>query len=377
MTSIPRVDINLEALCHNFRALAHATPQAKPSAVVKCDAYGLGLIPVSRALAIKEQCDTFFVAHTSTGKRLRNALSDIAPDATIFILNGPGQDTIDDFHQATLTPILNSHEQVALWAKRFPKIKAAIHFDTGMNRLGLPPDFAKEYADKKDLNIKMIMSHFSCASNPGAPTLAKQHAAFKNLCEYFPNAQRSLASTGGALMNAEYGFDLTRLGVGLYGVGPYTGSHEKIKPVARLTAPVIQLRQIDTGESAGYDCTFTASRKTHLATVALGYGDGFPRAGSNQATAYLGNKQCPIVGRISMDLIIIDVTETVSPVKVGDFAEFFGEQVLIEDAAAKCGTIGYELLTSLGSRIEKRYFWGDKPAEIEMMARDERGTIER
>ena len=365
----PSVDIDLQALCANIEAIARATPDAEAAAVVKCDAYGLGLAPVARALALKQNCESFFVAYAETGAALRGALQDIAPASDIYIFNGPTNDTLTHYRINKLIPILNTLEQATLWASVFPGAPAALHVDTGMNRLGLDPDELGALQKISGLNITLIMSHFACASTPGAPMLDRQYAAFKEIAAHFPEARASLASTGGALINADYGFDLTRLGVGLYGVGPFDGPHDQIKPVARLTAPVLQTRRVPAGESAGYDCTVTFDTERTLATVALGYGDGFPRAGSNRAHAYIGVAPCPVVGRISMDLIILDVTDAPRAVAPGDRAEFFGSNLPIEEAAAACGTIGYELLTGLGARIDRRYFWGEEAAETMLTGR--------
>ncbi|MEL7488508.1 MAG: alanine racemase [Pseudomonadota bacterium] len=363
MKSTPWVAVDLAALTGNFHRVAKATPNATPAAVVKCDAYGLGLVAVSRTLAIKEKCRIFFVAHAETGARLRAALADIAPQAEIFIFNGPFEDTLELFRNHRLTPVLNSLEQVRFWATAEPGAPAAVHVDTGMNRLGLPEEEIAAVRSIPDLSVNVIMSHFACASTPGAPMLDTQYAAFRRIAAAFPGARASLASTGGAMISKDYGFDLTRLGVGVYGVGPFDGPHPEIQPVARLVAPVIQVRRIPAGATTGYDQTFLLERDSVLATVALGYGDGFPRAGSNKARVFLAGAPCPIVGRISMDLIVIDATDAPRPVATGDEAEFYGPALPIEAAAAACGTIGYELLTGLGPRVERRYLWNDAPAD--------------
>ena len=369
----PSIDIDLAALAANFRALADATPGATPAGVVKCDAYGLGLAPVARTLAIKEGCRSFFVAYAETGAALRTALADIAPDAQIFIFNGPGDDALAEFYASRLTPILNTLEQAALWASAFPGAPAALHVDTGMNRLGLPPADLDALAAIKGLNVEMVMSHFACASMPGAPMLADQQAAFEDIAARYPDARRSLASTGGALIDSSYGYDLTRLGIGLYGIGPFGAPHKDIRPVATLSAPVIQLRNVKAGDSAGYDRSHVFDDPARLATIALGYGDGFPRAGSNSACAFIGGAPCPVVGIISMDLIILDVTNAPDAVSIGDRAELFGCTLKIEEAAQSCSTIGYELLTSLGARIDRRYLYDGADADPALLAPPARG----
>ncbi len=372
----PSIDIDLSALAANFRALAAATPGAAPAGVVKCDAYGLGLAPVARTLALKENCAHFFVAYAETGATLRAALADAAPKAEIFIFNGPGEEALAEYHASRLTPVINTLEQAVLWASAFPGAPAALHVDTGMNRLGLIPADIDALLAIKGLNIDLIMSHFACASTPGAAMLAQQHAAFDEIARHFPGARKSLASTGGALISKDYGYDLTRLGVGLYGVGPFGDPHTDIGPVATLSAPVIQRRTVKAGDSVGYDATRRFDAPAQLATLALGYGDGFPRAGSNKAQVFLGGALCPVVGIVSMDLIVVDVTAAPAPVAVGDRAELFGPSLPIETAARACGTIGYELLTSLGARIDRRYLFEGAPADPAMLAPPTRGENE-
>ncbi len=366
--SQPQVEVDLQALCGNFRRLAAACPGAEPAAVVKCDAYGLGLAPVARALARREGCRTFFVAYAETGARLRRALREIAPEAAIYVFNGPAQDAFERYRSHRLTPILNTLDQARFWADAAPGAPAALHVDTGMNRLGLPAAEVDAASGIKGLNVALLMSHFACASRPGAPMLEDQAAAFDVVAAAFPGVPRSLAATGGALIDPAFGLEMTRLGVGLYGVGPFDGPHPDVRPVATLKAPVLQRRAIEPGESVGYDRTFVAERASELATVGLGYGDGYVRAGSNRARAFVGGALCPVVGRVSMDLAVLDVTDAPEPVRTGDLAEFFGSRILIEDAAAACGTIGYELLTGLGDRVQRRYVWGAEPAPPEFTA---------
>ncbi|MFZ5615949.1 MAG: alanine racemase [Pseudomonadota bacterium] len=378
----PILEIDLAALCANYRAMAAAVPRARPAAVVKCDAYGLGAAAVATALKEKENCRSFFVAYPEEGAELRSA---IGGDADIYVFNGPFDETLAAYRAFALTPVLNSLEQAALWAREMPGKPAAAHFDTGMHRLGLSlADFDRVRAIG-GLNIAVIMSHLACASDPKNPMNARQLAAFSAAAAQFPAAQKSLSSSGGALIGEDFGFDLVRLGVGLYGVNPHDSGPSPARPVARLTAPVIQVHAMSAGETVGYGATFSATRRSVLATVALGYGDGFPRSGSNQASALLGGILCPVAGRVSMDLIVLDATDAERTPKIGDEAEFFGPGLSIDGAAASCGTIGYELLTNigglarpraavngagLGGRLQRRYLWNGAPAG-EALARAE------
>ncbi|MDZ7628510.1 MAG: alanine racemase [Parvularculaceae bacterium] len=377
----PRLDIDLAAIVANFTRLASAAPAAEPAAVVKCDAYGLGAAAVARTLAAKSSCRTFFVAYSEEGAALRAAMGP-APD--IFVFNGPFADTIATYRDHRLTPVLNSIEQGKLWASSAPGIAAALHIDTGMNRLGLAISDAAEARTISDLSIGLVMSHLACASDATNAMNERQRRDFDEAAALFPSAKRSLSSSGGALFGARYGYDVLRLGVGLYGVNPHDAPVSGIASVATLTAPVIQCREIAGGESVGYGATFTSKRRTRLATVALGYGDGLPRSGSNSARAFVGGAICPVAGRISMDLIVLDVSDAPLPVGAGDRAEFFGLNLSIDDQAARCGTLGYELLTGvgglsrarnggLGLRVERRYLFGGAPASPSLTGAE--GTV--
>jgi alanine racemase len=367
-TSGPWVDIDLAALCANYamiRAFAARARRranydsaafaagAETGAVVKCDAYGLGMAPVARALYEREACRVFFVAYPEEGAALRNILKN--GDATIYVMNGPAPETIALFARAALVPVLNSLEQARLWTRDYPGAAAALHIDTGMNRLGAPASAVSAIAALEGLAIDMVMSHLACASDPSHPMNDAQRTTFAALSEAFPKARRSLAASGGAMIDARFHFDLLRPGIALYGGSPFDADDARIKPVARLRAPVVQVRDLAPGETVGYGATFRASKPVRTATVALGYGDGFPRAGAGRAQAFLAGQRAPIAGRVSMDLISLDVTHLKTKVQVGDIATFFGDEIRLFETASACGTIGYELLTGLGGRIDRRY----------------------
>lgn len=365
----PHLDIDLAALCANYRRLALATPKAAAAAVVKCDAYGLGAEAVGRALRRRENCRTFFVAYSEEGAALRTTLG---PDAEIFVFNGPFPEFLRTYSDFNLTPVLNSLDQATLWAAEMGGAPAALHIDTGMHRLGVPPAVLGAVRAINSLNITLVMSHLACASDVSNALNERQRTAFSSLAEQFPNARKSLASSGGALIGEQFGFDMVRLGVGIYGVSPLDDGASGIAPVATLTAPVIQVHSMKAGETVGYGASFTARRNSALATISLGYGDGYPRSASNMGAAFLAGVHCPIVGRVSMDLIVLDITDAPVRPKTGDRAEFFGPNLSIDKAAGACGTIGYELLTDigglcrprkgLGGRVERRYLWKGAPA---------------
>ena len=353
-TAGPWVEVNLDALCANYALFSNAAT-AETAAVVKCDGYGLGAAMVAQTLAQREGCKSFFVAYPEEGVRLRDALKNTAPDASIYVFSGPLPNTISHFKNDNLVPVLNSIEQAKIWSREAPNAAAVLHIETGMNRYGAAKSTLPDIAAIDDLNISMVMSHLACASQPNHALNAEQRKEFKALAALFPDARQSLSASGGALMNADYHFDILRVGIALYGGSPFDNADSRIKPVAALRAPVVQVSTINPGEAVGYDATFKAARPSRVATVALGYGDGFPRAGSNAAEAALNGSRAPVVGRISMDLISLDVTDFPSPPKVGDTAEFFGPALPIHDAATACGTISYELLTGLGGRVDHRY----------------------
>ncbi|HOP18977.1 MAG TPA: alanine racemase [Amphiplicatus sp.] len=361
--STPAVEIDLDAVRANFRTLKSAAPAAEISAVVKCDAYGLGAMAVARTLAAFEQCRTFFVAYPHEGVDLRSALGDLAPNAKIYIFNGPSAETLGAFEEGALTPVINSREQARLWAGARPGAIAALHVDTGMNRLGANERELSDIAATRGLKIGLVMSHLACGFDPGHDMNRRQHLAFEKACAEFPGVKRSLSASAGAFMGPAYHYDLIRPGIAIYGAGPFDRPDPRLKPVARLVAPVVQLRQAKAGESAGYGAACTFRKDARLATVALGYGDGFLRTGSEKGAAFVGGALCPIAGRISMDLIILDVTNAPQPIEIGDKAEFFGPQHPIEDAAEAAGTIAYELLTGLGARLHRRYLLDGRPVE--------------
>jgi len=349
----PWIDIDLGALRANYRLIRHLANSAEVGAVVKCDAYGFGLAKVARALGDEENCRTFFVAYPREGAALRDTLR--SDDVKIYVFHGPTAACLSLFENARLTPVLNSIEQARLWAQARPGAPAAAHIDTGMNRLGAPMSEAGAIASINDLSIELVMSHLACASDPLNAMNDLQRERFIEAADKFPGARACLSASGGAMMDQRFHFDLVRPGIALYGGTPFDVDDARLKPVARLMAPIIQTRALQAGETVGYGATFTAPAPLRLATVALGYGDGFPRAGSGRAHASIRGERAPMAGRVSMDLITLDVTEIKTAVQPGDIATFFGDTVSLFEAAAACDTIGYELLTGLGGRVVRRY----------------------
>ena len=349
----PHLEIDLGALCANYAMLREAAPGVALAPAVKCDAYGLGAGPVSRALREREKADAFFVVYAEEGAALRAALGEGA--TRIYCFAGPSDETMPLFESAKLTPVVNSLEQAQAWAARHAGAEAALHVDTGMNRLGAPASSLAQIASVEGLNVSLLLSHLACASEPAHAKNTEQRARFMTAAQHFPGARLSLGASGGALMGKDYHFDLIRPGIALYGGSPFATDDARIRTVAAFRAPVIQVRRLAPGETVGYDAIFTAARPTLIATVAAGYGDGYPRAGAGSGFAAVNGARAPVVGKVSMDFITLDVTELNNPAKPGDMVEFFGPSVRLFEAASAAGRIAYDFLTGLGGRTDRRY----------------------
>jgi alanine racemase len=348
-----RLDVRLDAVVANWRECARLSGTAV-AGVVKADAYGLGMEAVARALD-EAGCDTFFVARLEEGIALRP----IVPDARIFVLDGAAPDAVPALIAHRLTPVLNSLADLANWQSA-ERRDAALHIDTGMNRLGLPPDeLATLVAQSKTrlagIRPVLLMSHLACADDPAHEMNEMQRNRFRAALAKLPPAPASLASSGGILLGRDYAFDLVRPGLGLYGATPQTGRPNPFQTAVRLTGKILQLRRVDYGQTVGYGASYRTGRDSTLATVALGYADGLMRVIGNRGKASIAGTRVAIVGRVSMDLITLDVTDLVHTAKVGDDAEFLGDTISLEELAADSGTAPYEILTSLGHRVPRRY----------------------
>jgi alanine racemase len=337
--------IDLEAIASNWRALDNlSAPGTQTAAVVKADAYGLGIGPVARALAVAG-ARRFFVAVAEEGVTLRKALG---PGPQINVLSGHMAGDTDLIHAAALTPMLNSIEQITRHLEALPDRPFGIQLDTGMNRLGLEPAEWRAVAGLVlQADPEVLLSHLACADDPANPMNARQLKEFHALTDGLP-VPRSLAATGGILLGPEYHFDLTRPGVGLYGGAPFSEAAQ----VVRLDLPIIQARGVAAKESVGYGLSWTAPEPTIVATLAAGYADGLLRSLSNRARLWHGDIPCPVLGRISMDLITVDVTHLA---EIPESLAILCPEQTIDDLAQSAGTIGYEVLTSLGARYKRRY----------------------
>lgn len=335
--------IDLDAVTANWRALA-AMGRAEAGAVVKADAYGLGMERVARALA-RAGARHFFAAIAEEGVALRRALG---PGPLIHLLSGHMPGDADMIADMDLIPMINSIEQMIRQAETLPGRTFGVQLDSGMNRLGMEPD---EWRAVRDLALAqapaLVMSHLACADTPDHAMNAQQLAAFRDMTDGI-DAPRSLAATGGILLGAAYHFEVTRPGVGLYGGRPFGDA----RPVVTLDIPVIQCRSLAPGETVGYGNDFTAPRPIRIATVSAGYGDGIHRIMGPHTVLHAGGRACPVAGRISMDLICADVTALDED---PDRLQLLGPRQSIDTLADNAGTIGYEILTALGARYTRRY----------------------
>lgn len=339
------LSIDLDALAANWRALDRASDRrVTTGAVVKAGGYGLGAGRVARRLA-QAGARQFFVAVAEEGAALREALG---PGPAINVFSGHMAGDTAAIAGARLTPMINSASQLAQHLEALPGHPFGIQLDTGMNRLGME---AEEWAAVAEFalsqNPQVVMSHLACADEPGHPANAAQLAEFHRLTDGI-SVPRSLSATGGILLGSAYHFDMTRPGIGLYGGAPFAAA----TPVVRLSIPVIQVRAVSAGETVGYGCAWTAPEDGAIATVAAGYADGLIRAMGNRAMLYAQDVPCPLAGRVSMDLLTVDVSHLDA---VPDTLDLLCPAQGVDRLADAAGTIGYEILTSLGDRYHRQY----------------------
>lgn len=335
--------VDLTAIVENWRSLDRLT-KCETAVTVKADAYGLGLAKVGQALA-DAGARLFFVALAEEGLSLRRVLG---PGPAICVFSGHMPGDADVIREGQLTPLINSVDQLLTHVEALPGHSFGIQLDTGMNRLGMEP---AEWAALRDIALdqrpELIMSHLACADTPDHLMNQLQLETFREMTDGL-DVPRSLAATGGILLGEKYHFDLTRPGVGLYGGLPFVDA----TPVVTLDIPVIQVRDVAPGESVGYGNAFVAKRPTRVATVAAGYADGLIRAMGAAATFTHDNTKLPVVGRVSMDLITVDVSTLASP---PEHLQLIGLHQSVDTVADFAGTIGYEILTSLGARYDRVY----------------------
>lgn len=362
--------VDLDAITENYKLIQNTCPNSTVGASVKADAYGLGLAPVTRAL-YQAGCRIFFLATPREGRTLRGIL----PNAQIVVLNGPTRGETDVFLEANLCPALNSLEQIETWQiatkGRDEDIAAWLHIDTGMNRLGLScqdVDALLAEPDRLcDLGVSTLMSHLACADTPDHPMNTAQldkFVATRSRIEAVTGPlQASLANSPGAFLGPEFHFDLIRPGAALYGIAPSLDQPNIMRQVVEIHAKILQVRSVDTPMTVGYGAAHQVKKPARIATVAAGYADGYPRAATSKTGgtmhAHIAGHDVPLCGRVSMDLLAIDVSDIPEELaKPGQAVELLGSHVPVDTLAAASSTIGYEVLARLGSRFERVYRGG-------------------
>ncbi len=355
--------VDLGAIEANWRALGRLTMPAECAAVIKADGYGCGIEQVAAALA-KAGCKTFFVADLAEAKRVRA----VAAEPAIYVLNGLLPDTAAAYADLRARPVIGSMVELAEWdafcAASQWRGGAALHVDTGMNRLGISINDAAALAPRirsENHGITLLMSHLVCAEEPDHPLNARQIGAFREVRMFYRGIPASLANSSGIFLGSTAHCDVVRPGVALYGVNPTPGQINPMRPVIELQAHIAQVRTVPRGETVGYDAAWTAKRATQIAVVAVGYADGYLRAASASdespgGNAIVAGKRCPLAGRVSMDLLAIDVTDLAdNAARRGDLVTLIGGEMTVDAVANAAGTIGYEVLTCLGRRYHRVY----------------------
>ena len=354
------LEIDLSKIQQNYHILSNICGSSKVAAVVKANAYGLGAGMVAPALELAGATD-FFVAKLEEGIVLRAHLKS---SANIYVLNGVFSEELESFDEYNLIPVLNFTEQVSLWQEHALKVAKILpcitHINTGMNRLGHGIDEARNLALNtrlySNLDIKYVMSHLSASEDTESTYNQWQLKNFKDCLSYFGNVRASFSNSSGIFLSKDYLFDMVRPGIALYGGNPTPNQRNPMQHAIKLLAPIIQLQNLPADSLIGYNMTFTTKRNTLLATLPVGYADGYSRKFSNCGEVFIGGFKANVVGRISMDLITVDVTDLPpSEIFIGNEAEIIGDYCTIDKIAAITGTISYEILTQLGQRYKRVY----------------------
>lgn len=354
----PILEINLNNLLENYRTLQKLSPHATAAAVVKDNAYGLGAKEVAELLYKHAKCRCFFVAHGVEGKVVREA----APDADIYVLQGIGEDSLIDFQAAELIPVISSKAMLDYWkANKISGIKPAIMIETGLNRLGFREYDLSEMSDEERQEFGLVMSHLACGDEQGH--FMNQHQ-LDNFCylreTYFPKLPASLSASDGTFLGEDYQFDIVRLGAAMYGINTAPYRENQMKNVVTVKAPVLEIADLPKGDFVGYSATYRATSNRKIAIVSIGYGDGIPRSLSNTGKIFfnLCDKlhEARIIGRLSMDNIICDVTD-ISNLQCGDMAHLIADFYTLDDMGRDAGTIGYEIVSRIGKnpRFIRKY----------------------
>ena len=352
--------IDLAAICDNWRLLRSHVGPADCAGVVKADAYGLGAARVAPALAAAG-CRQFFVAHLAEGVELRPKLP---ADATLYLLHGVPPGAESDAAAHDVVPVLSSRQQIDGWrhlaARLGRRLRAIVQVDSGMARLGLSATELRQVGDDpaafEGIDIAFVMSHLACADEPGNPANAAQLERFVAARRLLPSARASLANSSGIFLGGAWHFDLARPGAALYGVNPTPWAANPMRAVVRLSAKVIQTREVEAGAGVGYGLTWVAARPSRIATVSVGYADGYLRSLSSSGSAWFNGVELPVAGRVSMDTITLDMSALPDgALQAGSMVDLLSPEHGVDEAAARAGTIGYEILTSLGQRYAREY----------------------
>jgi alanine racemase len=364
-----RLTIDLDALKRNWRLMAGKAPKASTGAAIKANCYGLGNERGASAL-YRAGCRHFFVANCAEGILIRQFVA----ESEIFVFGGLTPVNAPFYHESALTPVLNSLQDIAIWAewtrKAGSRRPCALHIDTGMNRLGISREEVRSYfGDQKNrigITPVLVLSHLACADSPDNPMNRIQLERFREATAFFPETRLSLANSGGVLLGADYHFDITRPGIALYGGEAVNQSISPVEPVVTLEGRILQVKQVKNGETLGYGGAATLERDSVIAIAGLGYGDGISRSASGHGIAmrqickgaqgWIDGYRAPIIGRISMDVTALDVTDIPGEVlEKAQWVEFFGRNIKLDDFARAAGTIGYEVLTGIGQRVARLY----------------------
>lgn len=353
------ITIGLGALESNYRYYCDRVRPSSVAAVVKADAYGLGVRKIAPALR-HAGCSQFFTATHREGISLRSVL----PDAEIFIFEGVTQRSLKVFLEHGLVPVLITPEHCVLWADQAQalerRLPAIIHIDTGMTRLGLNESELGHLVHQKAsldwLDLRYVMTHYACADEKGSVKTREQLERFNRLRRLLPPTPTSVGNSAGSLLGPEFTGDMVRLGIALFGGNPYLDSKVPLMPVLRVQSRILQVSDIEPGVTVGYGATWSAKDNRRIATVGIGYADGYPWSLGNRGIASIGGCRVPVVGRVSMDMIALDVTglpdESLQP---GQLVDLIGPDVSLEEVAKLAGTINYEILTRLSQRARRKY----------------------
>lgn len=354
--------VNLQATVENYKRLSNIAGKAECAAVLKADGYGLGAVPIALRL-YENGCRTFFVAYVDEGIQLRQAFIQNSIDVDIFILNGllPGlESTFTDYN---LVPTLTDMDQISRWQRYCRmvgrKLPASLHIDTGMARTGLPGKEIQSLLDSQllnDIDIRLILSQMVYSHGEDPVYSAFQRQRFESALRQLPKAPASLAKSGAIFLGEDYHYQMVRPGVGLHGINPTTDLENPLLPVVSLWAKVYQVQDVVCGQTIGYSQTFEVKAPMKIATITLGYADGYPWALTNKGHVYFGDYKAPIVGRISMDLMTADVTHVPEAlVHNGAWAQIIGQEMTIDKIAQAAKTVPYEVLLGLGKRFQRIY----------------------